>query len=157
MKLEKIDFILENCEVISIDGKYVNTFLVDDIIYYSPPPNSYTPEIFYAGVFFVGIHKDANEEYCIHNLKNCEMLIFKRLIAFPDICQIKIVFDTQEYCYWLSWNNELSDCYNSYQSCYLTDEGHLYISVAKDKTIYDFFSQDCLLDNEAINDSFSPL
>ena len=101
------------------------------------------------------IHKDANEEYCIHNLKNCKMLKFNRLIEFSDICQVKIIFDAQEYCYWLNWDNEASNCYNSYQSCYLTDEGHLYISVAKDKTIYDFLPQNCLFDNEVINDSFS--
>lgn len=156
MVLEKIDFILENCEVISIDGKYVNTFLVDDIShYFSRVGMNCIMKIKRANTFAIEIHKNADEDYCSFGLRDFKQKKFKRLIDYPDITQIRFILDGEEYLYYLDWNDEASSCYNSYQSCYLTDEGHLYISVAKDKTIYDFFPQDYLLDNEAINDSFS--
>ena len=119
MKLEKIDFILENCEVISIDGKYVNTFLVDDIRqYFSRIGTNCIMKINRADTFVIELHKNANENYCSFGLKDFKQKKFKRLIDYPDITQINFVLDGEEYCYQLNWDDEASDCYNSYQySC----------------------------------------
>lgn len=146
MKLKEIGFYFENCEYISIDGKYVGYFLVDDIrtsierIACNSIIDMKIPR-----TFAVEIHKDAN---IIHNPfgdKRYDKTKFERLMEYDDITQIDFTlvksendFDetvpsTKEISHHLnvSWkgNNDYS---NEAQTSYLSKNGHLYIVISQD-------------------------
>lgn len=106
MKLEKIDFILENCEVISIDGKYVNTFLVDDISHCFLRIGNCIMKVNRARTFAIELHKNANENYCSLGIQGFKQKKFKRIMDYPDIVQIDFILDGEEYNYYLDWDDE---------------------------------------------------
>lgn len=160
MRLKNITFVFENCDTITIDGKYIGDFLVSDLkTEIKRIACNAIERMDIAGTVAIEIHKDANKEYYQFGQNQYEKFktkVFDRL-ADNDITSIEFELEqsyegieekTESYCYYVSWVGE-SDYYNDAQKCYFSDEGHLYITIAEGKKTEDFF------DLEEINDSDS--
>ena len=135
MKIKKLTFVLENCEVIEIDGKYIGAFGVGKIKEYFKriAINSFDAWK-EAGEFWVEIHKDAN---------NLEYKPFERLCKCFDICSIEIECSDVEYGditykYEIKWDddifseeNSLQDVKMALKNMYITENVRLQLNYAK--------------------------
>lgn len=171
MKLKYITFIFENCDNITIDGKYVGDFLVDDIhTSLSRIASNAINKIDTVDTFLIEIHKDANKEryqFDQTNYEDFKQTVFERFLRCTDITGIVLeLYDdynsdtpSEKYSYLLNWyydeNNKVAEYINKYENVYLSDLGHLYISISKNKRIKDFFDLESLNDEEYMNFHFS--
>ena len=155
MRLESIDLILENCEIIHIEGKHVGFFLVDNIhSSFQRWGANCIDKIDWADTFVIEIHKDANTEYSSFGIEDLKRKKFDRINEYWDITQIRFVIDGKEYHYWLNWADGRDEV-NLNQEVFISKEGHLFIKVVRGKTLADFFPIKYLNDDEDINESFS--
>ena len=158
MKLGKITFNLENCDSITIDGKYIREFIVDDIrTRFQRIAANAIDKIDTADTIAIEIHKDADKERYAFDQTHIESFketVFGRLTKYHDITSIEFTLEadwyceeqlSEEYSYYVNWTGD-SDSSNEAQVEYISTCGHLYIVIAKDKNIEDFF------DLEEIND-----
>ena len=133
MRIKKLSFILENCEVIEIDGKYIGDFGVGKIEERFERTGINSIDLWKkAGEFWVEIHKDAN---------NSDHKPFDRLEECPDICHIEVECVDSEhrditYKYSVKW---VGDNYaNKLQETEIGDQGNLYIKIGKKDLNYYF-------------------
>lgn len=146
MLIRSIDLVLENCEVVTIEGKHIGDFYLGDIrqeIARMACNHIGMEEICHS--FYIEIHKDANKDNA-----------FKRLQTYNDITQVTVCLYDQyaedpeeaiEKHYLLHWNED-SEYENEYQKSLIADTGWLYLVVEKDKTIEDVFDLDAINDAE---------
>ena len=166
MKLKNITFILENCDAIEIDGKYIGDFLVDDITttIQRIGCNSIN-QIVTAHTIAIEIHKDANKEryqFGQSQIESFRQMTFDRLTNFNDITAIEFTLGVegddidkcQEYHYYVDWVGNL-DYANAAQVVYLSDLGHLYICIKKDGSISDYFDMELINDSEYMEFAFN--
>lgn len=165
MRLENITFILENCDLITIDGKYVGDFIVDDIqTSISRVACNAIMRMDVANLFMIEIHKDANVE---HNELGCldfNIMKFDRLLG-NDITAIEFdLVDTyapegkepkrEHYDYYVHWSDE-SEYVNGDSHSFISKLGHLYIFIgSKEKYERLGFREDEVNDEQAINFKF---
>ena len=152
MKLKEITFVLENCDCITIDGKYIGDFLVEDIrTSIKRIACNAINKLNIVHTFAIEIHRDANKERCSFGCKDDKELVFDRLASWSDITQIefKLVDDYSEECqeqivenyhYYVNWVGD-SDYLNDAQKNYISMFGNLYIVIADGKSIEDFFCE----------------
>lgn len=153
-KLKYITFILENCERITIDGKYVASFLVDDIkTSISRMALNYIGRMDTVNTFAIEIHRDANDTINPFGDPNLgQYLKFDRLARYDDITSIEFeLYDndndwSESHHYYVNWVGD-DDYENDAQKSYLSKDNNLYIVIADGKNVEDFF------DTEEINDS----
>ena len=162
MKLKQITFTLENCEYITIDGKYIGGFIVNDIsTSIRRVAMNAIMRMDTAYTFAIEIHKDANKEkpsfgYKLEGEK--PELIFERLVHYDDITSIRFelvedyVEDGQEpivesYDFYVHWIGN-DDYENEAQKSYISSLGNLYIVIADGKNIDDFFNKEEINDAE---------
>ena len=128
--IKYIRIILENCEVIKIDGKYIGYFLLDDI--------KKSVQIFgcnsfgtawTAQLFAVEIHKDANRINEAFGEETSET-IFERLQKYNDITSVEVVENdgpiTKCFVRWDGFDE------NDNQTSVIGENGNLYIVVDKE-------------------------
>lgn len=155
MKLKSITFILENCDYITIDGKYIGDFLVEDIhtSIRRIACNS-IEKVVSANTIAIEIHKDANKirkQFAgISDLPDSfAQMTFDTLKCYNDITQIEFeLVDEDEldvsgevYNYYTDWTGN-SDYVNEAQKSYISKDGNLYIVIADGKQIEDFFDKE---------------
>lgn len=160
MKVRNITLVFENCDSITIEGKYIGDMIVDDLrSSFKKLGSDMINKIDVANVFAVEIHKEANKERYEFNQTGNEALqqmTFDRLKEYKDITSIKLELEesgiegresrVELYEYWVNWVGEIDE-HNEAQTNYLSKDGHLYIVIADGKGIEDFFTM------ETINDS----
>ena len=166
MKLRKITFVLENCDYIEIDGKYVCSFLVDDIkTKFCRTACNSIDRFDIAKTFAIEICKDANKEryqFGQNQVPDLKQLTFNRL-EYSDITSIEFeLIDEyvnenskaiEKHCYYVDWTGD-SDTSNDSQTSYISDLGNLYIVIAEGKKISDFFDEEYINDSKAIDFRF---
>lgn len=166
MKLKEITFVLENCDLITIDGKYIGDFIIEDIhtdIRRIACNSINKMEI--ANVFAIEIHKDANKERYEFGVAGQPQMTFDRLSAYSDITEIEFVLIddytddgeivySEKYNYYVYWNST-DDQTNKAQKDYISKDGNLYIVIAESKGIEDYFDKDVIDDSECMNFTFS--
>lgn len=142
MRIKNITFFLENCDWITIDGKYIGDIELKDIN--KQIQRVATNSIIPVGVcnhFFIEIHKNANRiNYAFQqeNHKEFEYNVFQRLHDEKDITSIRLILiDENEiehiFNYYVPY--ELINYKNLYQTSYISDLGHLYIFIDLEKPI----------------------
>ena len=165
MKLKEITFVLENCDCITIDGKYIGDFLVEDIrTSIRRIACNAIDKMDIAHTFAIEIHKDANKERCPFGFVEDKELTFDRLISYDDITSIdfELIEDYVEegepiiehYNYFVHWTGE-SDYVNDAQKSYISKSGNLYIVISDDKNIEDLFDKESIDDDEHMDVVFS--
>ena len=153
--IKSIELILENCEVIEIESKYIGMFRMDDIrtsiyriacnaISKSQTAHSVAIEIF----------SEANVKYSPFG--NCEeQLKFYRLAEWKDITSIELHYeDGSTETYYVDYDDGENDALgaeNLNQKNYISTLGNLYIVIEKDKTVFDYFDKEEVEDVESIN------
>lgn len=166
MNLKYISFMLENCDMIIIDGKYVGDFLVDDLhTTFTRTGCNCIEKIEVAKTFAIEIHRDANIVRYQHGQtqnEGCRQMTFERFCC-NDITQIEFEFSdsvreyqetdgADSYCYFVDWSDD--DCINQFQKSYISKDGNLYIVIEKDKLIEDYFDIDEINDSECMDFHF---
>lgn len=153
MKLKKITFVFENCDCITIDGKYVGRFLVDDLhTEFRRVACNSIEKVETANIFVIEIHKDANKEryqFDQEQIEDFKQTVFDRLKSFNDITSIKFELEgnciedegigyAENYSYYVNWVGK-SEYSNEAQTNYMSNDGNFYIVISEGKTIEDFF------------------
>jgi hypothetical protein len=164
-KLKSITFNFENCDYITIDGKYIGYFLVEDIrTSIERVAINAIMKMNTAYTFAIEIHKDANKERYAFGQIDCERLkeiTFDRFKAYDDITSIEFELEEryvdegemphiEHYNYYVNWTGD-SDYTNDSQTSYISDDGNLYIVIAQGKTIEDFFDIEMIDDKESMD------
>lgn len=160
MKFDYIDFILENCEVVHIDGKYICNFGIKDIQTQFFGNCSWALKQEVVKTFFMELHPKANTVHYPFGEKQWKTTTFDRLQKYSDITHIEFVLDGQKYSYAVDWE-ESDDTNNWNQATYKSGNDFLYIKISYDKSILDFFPEEyiavagdlnIIFEDEEIND-----
>ncbi len=169
MKLKQITLVFENCDAITIDGKYVGQFLVDNLhTSFERIACNSIEKIDVVNTFVIEIHKDANKEryqFDQTQIEDFKQMAFDRLKLYKDITSIE--FDLEEsyvedgqvpciehYDYYINWVGD-SEYSNEAQTNYLSKDGNFYIVIAENKSIEDFFDLEKINDSESMDFHFS--
>lgn len=142
-EIKYIELILENCEVIRIDGRYIGDFAINDIKESICRQGcNYIGRIKKCECFYMSIYREENIEKEIEftmGALNEKAKPFKRLSEYNDITQIIICFnDGKEVGVYVPWDEE-SEYRNSYQKTCMSDKGDLYILINKELNIEDIW------------------
>ena len=162
MRLKYITFTLENCDQITIEGKYVGDFYVGDII--SEIKRIACNSIMKMNItkeFAIEIHKNANKTHYVLGLEKCKYTVFEILTSHNNITSIEFELEEQyikdekipkfeHYKYFVNWTGD-SDFVNDSQKSYISKPGHLYLVIDKKSNIEDYFDSE-EIDNEEIMD-----
>lgn len=130
MKLGTVEFVFENCEVMSIPGKYFSDFYIDNInTYFKQVATNAIEKIDEAGTVVLSIHKDADKEYSSFGLSSYKTTKFDRILAYNDITFIRFFIDDEGYSYRIKWNDDMMD-ENLNQTSQKNYFGHLYLVIS---------------------------
>ncbi len=148
MELERVTLVLENCDCITIEGKHIEKFSVEDIkmSIRKTSVNSIkkTDTVHH---FAIKIDKNANvDRYPFEQeYEDMKEKTFDRLLEYNDITQIEfnLIADTnknrrEHYHYYLTWKSE-DENNNPAQKSRLDKDGNLYILVDESMKLDDYF------------------
>jgi hypothetical protein len=165
MKLKNITFTFENCDMITIDGKYIGNFLVDEIkTSIQRVACNAIMKMDIAKVIAIEIHKDANKKRCELGCENRKQMTFDRFLEYDDITSIEFelveeyVDDgeepiTEHYDYFVNWVGD-SDMENEAQHSYVSKDNNLYIVISDGKNVEDYFDFEMIDDSEYMDFQF---
>ena len=160
-KLEKLTFKFENCDQITIDGKNIGFFELDniheDMHMERNGTITYTKRV---DTFAIEIHSSENKErypFGLSQLKDLKHTVFERLLR-DDIVSINFTLkdinddSLHSYTYHVYWcENELDNNINTSQNGYISKLGHLYISISRNYSFEHFFSIETINNEPFIN------
>ena len=156
MKLKNITFTFENCDMITIDGKYIGNFLVDEIkTSIQRVGCNAIIKMDIAKVIAIEIHKDANKERSSFDFWDCnddKHMIFDRFLEYDDITSVEFTLDDgdgncTDYNYYVDWVGD-SDMENEAQHSYVSKDNNLYIVISDGKNVDDYFDFEMIDDSE---------
>lgn len=161
MLIRKLEFVLENCEVVRIDGKYIGDFYAGDIkkeISRMACNHIGMEEICHS--FYVEIHKDANKKYAPFGDIEWKTLAFERLTQYNDITSVIIhLYDQYDeearedeskdtvYNYLIHWVGD-DDYENPAQKSKIAKTGWFYLVIDEKSELEDVFPNDIVDDEE---------
>ncbi|MBZ9693219.1 hypothetical protein [Clostridium sp. M14] len=152
-EIKKIEFILENCEVIEFEGKHVGDFDVENIK---------------TNISRIACNSISKHNVCetfaieISSLANTEIVQpwgdkikpFDRLNKYQDITSIEIHYNDNtsdkilvDYCS----ESENLGANNLNQESYISDLGNLYIIISKNKTLENYWNNSNIFELDGIN------
>lgn len=161
MRLKQIKLTFENCESMTIEGKYIGSFHIGDIREEISRTASNSIDILQVPYQVVmEIHKDADQPYFpfgLHNSKSGPMTAFDRILAWNDIAQIEVelcdegtyygVYSGDEkkmirrkfYPHW-TFDPCSDGCINPAQKNMRSSFGNLYLVIDDKAKLDDYFS-----------------
>lgn len=150
MHLGTVEFSFENCEVMSIPGKYFSEFYIDNIkTYFKRTAANAIEKLDEADTIILSIHKDADEEYCSFGLPSFKTTKFSRIMEYNDIALVRFFLDGNEYSYRVKWVGDMMEenvCQTSTKSRF----GHLYLVISSDAvlTMEKYFPKEMIDDED---------
>ncbi|KON87408.1 hypothetical protein AF332_11605 [Sporosarcina globispora] len=146
MNFKSIDLVLENCEVITVERKYMGHLYMSN---FNTTISRHDKKLLSSEVvneFAIEIHRSLDETTNKQGLFDKYSPI-ERLRKYSDITQIEITYeDNSKKHVYTHWHDE-DEYDNRYQKSKLNNFGDLYIVISEAKDI-DYYFQD-----ETINDS----
>lgn len=148
MYLGTVEFVFENCEVMSIPGKYFSEFYIDNVkAYFKRTAANAIEKLDEADTIILSIHKDADEEYCPFGLSSLKTTKFNRIMEYNDIALVRFFLDGNEYSYSVRWSGDMMEeniCQTSIKSRF----GHLYLVISSDAvlTMEEYFPKEMIND-----------
>lgn len=146
MTIKNIELVLENCEVIDVDAKYIGKIIAQDIF----------PAIINVGygdirkrfrcyMFGIELHKDLDQYGVVQNYTpNGSPGVFNRLTDYNDITQIVVHYDDGvEETYFVDYDGDEE---NANQKSHISAAGHLYIKISLMHSFGDMFDE-CALNS----------
>ncbi|MEK4427740.1 hypothetical protein MHB54_00620 [Paenibacillus sp. FSL M7-0802] len=135
-KLKEFVFVLENCEAVTIESKYIGNFNVENIR--STIVKHYNDISHYkiCETFSIAINKEASKDYYVFGINDEEhkQSTFKRL-TYGDIVSIEIVYeDDIKEDFYVDWQGD-SEYLNEAQKTYISKRGDLFIVISKEKSV----------------------
>mgnify|MGYP003417842844 CR=1 FL=1 len=162
MKLNNVTFTFENCDRITIDGKYIGDFLVEEIkTSIQRVACNAIMKFDTAHVIAIEIHKDANKRRSSFDFWGCnddKHMIFDRISKWDDITHIDFTLENSDesendYSYTVNWVGD-SDMNNEAQHSLVSKNGNLYIVISEGKNIEDYFEFEMINDSEYMDFKF---
>ena len=160
MIVNNITFTFVNGDCITIHGKYIGYFLVDDThSSVQKLARNYVKKLDTAGTIALEIHKDANiirEEFGIEERRQ---QTFDRL-TYNDITSIEVEYSdedaekTEAHTYYTNWVGD-SAYENKAQSFHLSSSGNLYRVISEGEKVNDIFTEEYINNIESISTHFS--
>lgn len=156
-EINKIEIVLENCEVITVDGKYIGDFSCEGIEHsISRVACNSIKESYTCKDFSMSIHRDCSlndiEEWTL-GVSDIKRDPLKRINNYNDITSIYIYFtkdkENPKQIY-VKWGGD-SDYNNEYQKSYINKFGDLFIVVSEDLKLGDVFDMREIEDKNSIN------
>ena len=136
--IKHIDLVLENYDVITIDGKHIGYFALEDIKKTASVMGCNSFNVYEtAEEVFLEISADGNTKHDELGLKDYTTTVFERLMRYPDITSVHIYGDDGEYSYFTNWNG---DEMNKNQASQIGVNGCLYLVISEKTTASKFFS-----------------
>lgn len=137
-KIASVEFGLENCEVLSIEGKYIGNFSVQNLKSSIKKHYDSITHMTTCDLFAIAISKEANKDYFAFDIEEFKHNTFKRL-SNGDICSVDLIYDDgSKDEFYIDWVGE-SEYKNEAQDSYVSKLGDLYIVVSKDQNVASCF------------------
>jgi hypothetical protein len=168
--ISRIELGFENCEAITIDGKYIGDF---DVFNIHTDINrmgcNYIGKIQSCDSFIIEIYRDANTINRPFGIEDeFGVKTFERILMYNDITSITVYYDEKDEnhndietsnsdCIYAPYQSEDDDQLGSpniYQSTYINSFGDLYIVIDKEKKIFDLFNEKEINDSYGLNFKF---
>ncbi len=168
MKIKNLTLTFENCDRVTIDGKYIGDFLVDDLhTYFKRIACNSIAKIDYADTIAIEIHKDANKDryqFDQTDYPDWKQKTFDRITDYNDITSIEFEMEENNveedampkiecYQYYVDWIGD-SEYGNDAQTSYISSDGNMYLVIAKNKSIEDFFDMESINNAEEMDFHF---
>lgn len=132
-QISKIELILENCEVITISGKYIGSFEVNNLqtSIRRTAINS-IDKVQECESFVLSVYRDANViQNTFLDTGHYKVIIFDRIHNYKDITAIEVHFTNgkKEYIC-MPWCSATGDK-NIYQKSYMNSKGDIFLVIGK--------------------------
>ena len=139
-KVSKIELILENLEVIIIDGEDIGGIDIDDIKtriqrIACNSINKYN----YSDNIAIEIYKGGNKLFNSLGLQGTEEYAFDRLTQWNDIATIEVHYEEEDKMDLISVDYDEEYGNNKNQKSFIDSKGNLCLVISKDKDIEDYF------------------
>lgn len=169
MLIRKLELMMENCEMITIEGKYIGQFFAGEIkrsICRMGCNHICIMDVCHE--FGIEIHKDANKKHAPFGEQKWETFTFDRLTQCNDITSIAIYLydqyndearddtskDIVEH-YYIHWDGD-DDYNNPSQHSKIAKTGWLYMTIGQNLNIDEIFPSE-EVDNEEYSDFHSSM
>ena len=153
--IERIDLILENCEVVSIDRKYLGRFFIGNIVKeIRRIACNAIDEIVTAKESYIEINRNSDTEQT--NMLGKNYYPLERLRRYNDIAAVDIIYaDGKTDYYYTDYdegeNENCSGAENINQKSKFNNFGDLYISIGESINIDEVFPDGDINDKESID------
>ncbi|EPD81343.1 MULTISPECIES: hypothetical protein [unclassified Paenibacillus] len=129
----RIELVLENCECIEVDRKYISSLHIDGIKSSIIANKNSIVKSDHCSYFFLAANRNGNE--CYGDYGNSQGT-YKRL-GEGDITSVNILYDNHtEETYYTAWSDE-SNQVNKWQDSYINQFGDIFITICESKSIED--------------------
>lgn len=158
-QIKKIKIVLENCEIITIDGKYIGDFTIKNIQHSIERLTcNYIAQMDTCTHFSIQIHRDAalNQKMEFTMGKTNEKRNpLERINDTPDITAIYVYFEDDD-CkpIYVPWSGN-SEYYNEAQKTYINKFGDLYIVIDEKSKLEDVYDLEYIEDKEITDFTWS--
>lgn len=149
MEFKNIVLVLENCEVITVERKYLGHVYMSDFKDTLSRSDKSLLKSKVVHEFAIEIHRSLIETTKKQGLYG-ESNPIERLLKYPDITQVEITYedDSKDHFY-IHWHEE--DEYNNrYQKNKLTSFGDLYIVISEQNDTDHYFKDELIDDAEMV-------
>lgn len=146
--IDKVEFLLENCEVITIEGKFICNLLSTNIQTQIRGIGCRSIKKYNTcDDFLIEIHRSGdrlNTPFGIESFID-DSSIFDRIFQYKDITNVKIYYEDTVVCdeFYVRYEED-ENTSNIYQKCYKNSFGDLYILISKDKLFEDYYEIETL-------------
>ena len=155
-KLERVTFILANGESVSIDEKYLGTFVLDEI--FESYERGISSGIFrqkWANLLICEVYKDANANNQFAQFLDSDIEKIKLDILVENPYN-RTLSTNKIHEYYIDWCLN-SDEYNDFQETMISKEGNLYIVISKDEYLEYYFPKKEINDHKLMEEHFREL
>jgi len=135
-QIEKVEIVLENCQIITVEGKHIGDFNCYDIKHsINRTACNSIDEMYTCESFSMSI----NRESAIKVFPDVNA--FTRIMKYPDITSIYIYFTNKKDAkqIYMKWNGDI--CTNEYQKSYINQFGDLFIVIDEKLEISDVYDE----------------
>ena len=152
--IKEIMFVFENCESIIIPANVIGELVIED---FTKNICRIACNAFFkmetCHTFAMEIFKEGNVEVNPFDVEEYKTTVFERITEYNDITSIEVVYkDGTIEKYYVDYASEGTHDFeeNLNQHSYISEAGNLYIVIAENKDIPDFFDKEAINDKEAI-------
>lgn len=138
--VKEIELVFENTDSIKLDPKFFGVFQIKNISKnISRIGSNCIAKYDTAHYVAFELFREANKPHYEFGMDSCETTVFERIADAQDITSIEITYqdDTKDIFY-VDFNGEYT---NSNQDSYISKTGDLFVTIIKDKEVFEVFKK----------------